>query len=565
MNSAAWHARIVCGKEVGAGFLVSPRRVLTCAHVVRWSGTSAVTVTFPNSRELGPVTATVAVHGGWAGDAADPGDLAVLELDREVPLEPAQFAPPDTELGSVIEELGGPGPELDAPVLVAYGFPKGYDEGMLARYQAVPGALVSDEWRQLEAVTAHGQPLAPGFSGAAATLADGRVVGMVSTVAGARDVRVGRMLPTQVMVRYWPELCELVPTSEHRPDAVRRLYTLVRRAVAEGVDCDPNRLYVAAVGPFGPPLPEGGFASLGAAAGYVQWEVPGTEAVTAFADRLRELLDAPPVRPATPAWSPILVEIDHSGAGPDQFTVEVSAYRDGHRRRVGSHRLPRTAVEAYVQERIDEAFTQLAPGAEELLTFVLPREWLNEPVAHWECGADDATPLGCAYPLVVVDRSRHRSGRLRHQLAKKWQKLDACPGARLHRVDCGIRERPPSLRKRLRDDDADLAGFSFPPGTGRSHFEVGLNTPVPVLLWPRTGCTDTAHDGPCSGAAFLDELAATVAGVPPAELPRHVMALRETAAADDDPDRHWARDVQLLWDDPRCFPEPVAGLHSPVA
>ena len=78
MSSAAWHARIVCGNEVGAGFLISQRRVVTCAHVVRWSGTSTVTVTFPNSRTLGPVPATVAVHGGWSGEAADPGDVAVL-------------------------------------------------------------------------------------------------------------------------------------------------------------------------------------------------------------------------------------------------------------------------------------------------------------------------------------------------------------------------------------------------------------------------------------------------------------------------------------------------------
>jgi hypothetical protein len=555
MSSAAWHARISCGNEVGAGFLISPRRVITCAHVVRWSGTSAVTVTFPNSRGLGPLPATVAVHGGWTGGAADPGDLAVLELDREVPLIPAEFAPPGAELGE------------PAPTLVAYGFPKGYDEGMLARYQAVPGALVSDEWRQLEAVTAHGQPLAAGFSGAAVTLPDGRVVGMVSAVAGARDVRVGRMLPTQVMARYCPELGERVPTPDHHPDAVRRLYTLVRRAVADGVEGDPNRLYVDAVGPFGPPLPEGGFASLGAAAGYVQWEVPGAEAVTRFADRLQELLAAPPARPGAAArsGSPILVEIEHSGAGADQVTVEVSAYRDGHRRRVGSRPLPRGAVRAYVQERIDEAFTQLAPDAEELITFVLPREWLNEPVAHWECGADDSTPLGCAYPLIVVDRSRHRRGGLRHQLAKKWQRLDAGSEARLHRVGCGVPERSASLRKRLRDADADLAGFAFPPATARRHFEVGLTTPVPVLLWSRTGCADLWHDGPCSGSAFLDELAASVAGVPPAELPRHVMELRVTADADDDPDRHWAKDVQLLWDDPRCFPEPAASLHSPVA
>lgn len=551
IGGTAWHARVECGTEVGAGFLVSGRHVLTCAHVVRRREQAQVVVSFPGCRGLTGIPATVAVHGGWRGGPTDPGDLAVLELAREVPLAPAEFAVP--------------GEEQEHGELIAYGFPKGYDEGMLASYRALPGPLISDEWAQLEALTGHGQPLAPGFSGAAAALADGRVVGMVSTVAGGRDVRVGRMLPTEVLVRYWPELCERIPASGHRPEAVRRLYALVRRAVAEGLDCAPDRLYVDAVGPFGPPLPDGGFASLGAAAGYVMWEVPGTDAVTRFAQRLQDLLDAPPApRAAAPAWSPILVEIDHSGAGTDQVTVEVSAYRDGHRRRVDSRRLPRAAVREFVQRRVDDAFGQLAPDAEELVTFVLPREWLNEPVAHWECGPEDSTPLGCAHPLVVVDRSRYRSGRLRHQLAKKWQKLEARSAARLHRVDCGGRERPAGLRKRLHDEDADLAGFSYPPGAARPHFEAGLNTPVPVLLWPRTGCTDPGHEGPCSGTAFLDELTADVTGVPPAELPRQVMELRMTAEADDDPDRHWAKDVQLLWDDPRCFPQPAAGLHSPV-
>ncbi|MER6343938.1 serine protease, partial [Streptomyces sp. NPDC001532] len=280
MSKAAWHARIECGKEVGAGFLVSARRVLTCAHVVRFADGAPITVTFPGSRELGPLTAAVAVHGGWRGGAADPGDLAVLELDREVPLDPAVFAPP--------------GAERDGGQLVAYGFPKGYDEGMLAVYRALPGPLISDEWTQLEALTAHGQPLAAGFSGAAVTRPDGTVVGMVSAVAGGPDVRVGRMLPTEVMARYWSELGELVPTPGHHADARRRLYALLRRAEAAGLPCDPNRLYVDAVGPFGPPLPRGGFASLSAAAAYVQWEVTEPEAVNRLADRLAGLLDAGP-------------------------------------------------------------------------------------------------------------------------------------------------------------------------------------------------------------------------------------------------------------------------------
>ncbi|MET8772697.1 trypsin-like peptidase domain-containing protein [Streptomyces sp. NPDC004658] len=570
MRSAAWQARIACGDAVGAGFLVTGRRLLTCAHVVRRSEGAAVTVTFPHARELGELSASVVVHGGWAGGITDPGDVAVLELDRDVPLTPAGFAPPDA---ATTEPY---------PRLVAYGFPEGYDEGTLAECQAVSGQLIAGEWLELVAWQGHGQPLVDGFSGAAAALPDGRVAGMVTAAVGSSpDVRKGRMLPLDVLARYWPELGELVPTPGHRDDARRRLYALLRRAEAAADRVgDPNRLYVDAVGAFGPPLPPGGFPSLWAAAAYVQWEVPDPQAMSRFADRLLDLLDADPASgtpaapdipapagaPAAPAWSPVVVEIDHSGAGPDQVTVEVSAYRDGRRRPVGARRLPRTGVRAYVQSRIDEAVAHLAPDADELVTFVLPREWLNEPVAHWECGADDSTPLGCAYPLVVTDRARHHSGRLRHQLRKKWQKLDAGGGAEVHRVECGTRERPPGLRKRLWDGDAGLAGYAAPPTAARQHFEVGLTVPVPILLWPRTGSPCTAHqDASCPGTAFLDQLAASVAGVPAAELPRHILSLRLTADAADEPDLHWARDLQVLWDDPRCFPETTASLHSPVA
>ncbi|POX53809.1 serine protease [Streptomyces sp. Ru71] len=552
MSGTAWHARVECGPEVGAGFLVSARHVLTCAHVVRCSDTDPVTVAFPNSRSLGALSAAVAVRGDWRGGPADPGDLAVLELAEDVPLSPARFAPPGAEHG---------GREL-----IAYGFPRGYDEGMLAAYRALPGPRISDEWVQLEALTGHGQPLVAGFSGAAVTLADGSVVGMVTAVAGGREVRVGRMLPTEVMARYWSGLGELVPTG-HRPETLRRLYALVRRAEAEGTGVDANRLYGDAVGPFGPPLPPGGFPSLSRAAAYVQWEVPEPEAADRLADRLQELLDGPDAavgaRPAS-SWSPVVVEIDHSGAGPDQVTVAVSAYRDGRRRPVGAGRLPTSAVRGYVQQRLDEAADQLAPDAEELVTFVLPREWLNEPVAQWECSAEDSTPLGCAYPLVVTDRARHRSGRLRRQLRKKWQKLDVSPGAAVHRVECGTRERPGGLRRRLWDGDAHVAGFASPPGAAREYFDVSLTVPVPVLLWRRTGCPGGGHDGPCAGAEFLDELTASLTGVPPAELPRHVQKLRLDADAEG-PDGHWARELQLLWDDPRCFPEPAASLHTPVA
>ncbi|MEU1704319.1 trypsin-like peptidase domain-containing protein [Streptomyces sp. NPDC005706] len=562
MRGHAWHARIECGGSVlGAGFLVAPNMVLTCAHVVA-SGSDGLTVSFPGRRGLEGVPATVAVHGGWAGGDTDPGDLAVLELAHRVPLRPAGFAPPGAEQGQ------------PTPSLEAYGFPEGYDgDGQIAEYRAVSAQRIADEWVQLEAVTGHGQPLRHGFSGAAVTLKDGRVVGMVAQMAAEPDVRVARMLPTEVMARYWPALGELVPALADGPDPVRRLYELVRRADAEGLKSRPEQLFVDAVGDFGPEPPPDGFDTLQAAVRYVQWEVPEpAEALTRFADRLTELLDGPaaPIEPARPGadpaeWAPILVEIDRSGAGQDQVRVAVSAYREGRRRPVGTVRLTRAEMQRYVQRGIDEAFSHLAPDAEELLTFVLPRDWLDLPVAHWACSADDPTPLGCAHPVVVAEGARYRSNRLRHQLGKKWQRLSAGSAAAVHRVDCGTREHRFGLRWRLRETEAELAGFARPPGAVPEKFEAVLNMPVPILLWSRSGCPGGAeHRAPCAGDAFLDALTASLEGVAPAELPGHVQALREQALADDDPERHWARDIQLLWDDPRCFPGPTASRHSPV-
>ncbi|MFF1376835.1 trypsin-like peptidase domain-containing protein [Streptomyces sp. NPDC058308] len=601
MSSASWHARIDCGRETGAGFLVSERHLLTCAHVVRDGGAREIAVSFPHHKALGTVAATVCAHGGWSGRHDDAGDLAVLELERPVRVAPAEFA------------LPGDAYDHPRPRLLAYGFPEGYDEGTLAEYRATAAQLIAGEWVQLEAWSAHGQPLAPGFSGAAVTLADsGRVVGMVSAAAGGSGVRNGRMLPASVMARYWPPLGDLVPTPGHRRAAKERLRALVDRVVADGAGGggapDPERLYRDAVGPLGPPVPPEGFASLWAAAWYLLSEVEDPAATARLTDRLADLLEAPatPAAPAPsrspspggppPAWSPILVEIDHSGAGGDQVLVEVSACRDGHRHPVASHTLARDRVPAYVRARVDDAFSHLAPDAEELLAFVLPRTLLNMPVAQWGRGADDPTPLGCSYPLVVADRAR-RTGGLRHQLARKWQNVDGRPAAPLYRVECATQEKPNRLRFRLRQDDADLAGFTLPPREARvgAHFDATLNAPVPVVLWPRSGCAAHVRDdaggtggatggpdasvstagsgtrggtgsGDCAGSAFLDRAAAHVEGLSLAELPRVILALREAADAADDPDAHWARDVQLLWDDPRCLPgPPLAPLHSPVA
>ncbi|WP_425245091.1 trypsin-like peptidase domain-containing protein [Streptomyces sp. NEAU-NA10] len=565
MKSAEWHARIEsAGQVVGAGFLVTPRKVLTCAHVVHEGPADALTVTFTERPGSAPVPARIVAEGGWAGGPTDLGDLAVLELADEVPIAPAALAPVDAAHGRPPRKL------------VVYGFPLGFDEGTLAEYRVTAPQLISREWLQLEAWAPDGQPLAPGFSGAAVTLVDtGEVVGMVTAAAGAQGVRNGRMMPTEVMARYWPDLASIVPTSDHRTADRARLRDLVERAVRAGLDCDPVRLYRAAAGPFDPDPPQEGFDSLRSAALFVLCEIDGEDAagtVARFTEHVEALFRAPAEPAAAPDWSPILVDLQHSGAGDGQVLVEVSAYSGGRRHPVGSDTVPKARLSAYVQDRIEAAFRHLTPGSDELIAFALPRDWIDLPVDRWASAPDDDTPLGCVYPLVVTDQARRRAG-ARHQLTRVWKRLDSLPGARVHRVECGAAEEPARLRVRLRKPDACLAGFATAPATARTrpHFDTSLTAPAPVVVWSRAGCVGgpeescAGGDG-CPGKTFLDELDASVSGVPPAELPRRILALREEADAEEG---HWARDIQLLWDDPRVFTDPHGGTpahaRSPVA
>ncbi|MEW2045822.1 trypsin-like peptidase domain-containing protein [Streptomyces sp. NPDC005476] len=570
MNSAEWHARVEsAGQVAGAGFLVTPRRVLTCAHVVHGADQDALTVTFTERPGSPAVPARVVADGGWGGGTADLGDLAVLELAHEVPVAPAALAPVDAAHDR----------RPDRPrKLVVYGFPVGFDEGTLAEYRITATQLLNREWIQLEAWQPGGQPLAPGFSGAAVTLADtGEVVGMVTAAAGDRGVHNGRMMPTEVMARYWPDLEGLVPTSDHGTADRARLRALVERAVRAGLDGDRARrvrLYESARGPLDPDAPEEGFDSLWSAALFVLCEVDGADAaatVARFTAHVEAILRAPVETAAAPDWSPILVDLQHSGAGEGHVRVEVSAYSGGRRHPVGSDTVPQTGLRAYVQERIEAAFRYLTPGCDELLAFALPRDWIDLPVDRWASTPDDDTPLGCVYPLVVTDQARRRAG-VRHQLTRVWNRLDATPGARVHRVECGSPEEPRRLRMRLRQDDACLAGFATAPAASRTrpHFDTSLNAPAPMVIWSREGCRTgpdescAGGDG-CAGKTFLDELDTCVSGVPPAELPRRILALREEADAEDG---HWAHDIQLLWDDPRLFADPHGGTsghpRSPV-
>ncbi|MEY9950039.1 trypsin-like peptidase domain-containing protein [Kitasatospora sp. GAS1066B] len=589
MGANSWHVQVVCRGEIGAGFLISDRHVMTCAHVV--AGDDRADAYFAAHAELGTIGATVVLRGEWAGGAADPGDVAVLELERPVDIRPADFADPQAAYA------------FPSPKLVSYGFPVGYDEGTLAESRATTRQLSADEWVQLEAWTGYGHALASGFSGAAAVLAEsGRVAGMVSAASNEPDVRVGRMLPVQVLARYWPPLADAIPTPGFGTGSKQQLRELLEQAGGLPAEYSLESLYSSAVGPLGPAHLSEGFRSLWDVAWYVMTEVaaaPDRSPVAEFAGCLADRIEDPGIRyrlrewarrhrpepvarPAAGAtaeaggpartgarWSPILVEIDRSGADRNTFLVEVSAFRDGCRRVVGTRTLPKGKIRAYVLEQIDEAFRELDRGSEELIAFAVPREWLNQPIDRWHRAKGDATPLGCFSPLVLMDLDRRRSGALQYKIQQKWELLDRESASVVHRIECGSRPDPGKLTVQLRSKH-ELVGFAAPPaGSGAKRLlEAGLNAAVPIMVWPRLGCAgghSGEGEGDCQGRAFLDELSQQLVDIRPADLPGHVRQLRERAFVEEGEHPHWAQDLVLLWEDPRWFPEPGDYRRSPVS
>ncbi|MGW4324990.1 NB-ARC domain-containing protein [Nocardia sp. NPDC004573] len=198
MRGADWRRALVAvrtadGVTVGAGFLVAPRFVLTCAHVVGdATGVDAsavrrpvadLSVEFTQARGIAPMSAAVV---GWSPVSdVEGGDIAVLTLAAPPPIEPIQLLDSDTLRGHRFR---------------VYGFPDGHDAGLWA------GGVISDRvrggWYQLEDVKVPGSAIEAGFSGGAVydETAD-RVVGMVVARDRAAARKIGFMLPTSLLTR----------------------------------------------------------------------------------------------------------------------------------------------------------------------------------------------------------------------------------------------------------------------------------------------------------------------------------------------------------------------------
>ncbi|MGW0803967.1 nSTAND1 domain-containing NTPase [Nonomuraea sp. NPDC002799] len=191
---------------VGSAFLVGPRTLLTCTHVVAVARGAGKLVTPPAGCEV-EVDFPARPGEFWAARliACQPvegdgdGDVAVLELPAE--------APPELRPAVLIEA-----PDLWRHAGGTFGFPRGFDNGTFGS-----GVLLSVEgtgWLEID--DRAGRPVEPGFSGAP-VWDEQYPAGVVGMVVAARTADVAYAIPVRALMAAWPPLAALArPPSPYR-------------------------------------------------------------------------------------------------------------------------------------------------------------------------------------------------------------------------------------------------------------------------------------------------------------------------------------------------------------
>lgn len=198
-------ARIFSGEIVrGAGFLVSDKHLITCAHVIsaalnipqNISKIPTDVVEFdlpliaPNQRVKARVVFWQPVKPGSIGE-----DIAVLEVLS------SETLPVGVKVVQLIisEEVWG-------HTFRVYGFPHGNDDGVWA--EGVIREKQASQWIQIEGIKAQGYAIESGFSGA--PIWDDNLKGVIGmTVAAERDreeARVAYLIPSTVLKQAWSTL-----------------------------------------------------------------------------------------------------------------------------------------------------------------------------------------------------------------------------------------------------------------------------------------------------------------------------------------------------------------------
>ncbi|XRQ11849.1 trypsin-like peptidase domain-containing protein [Actinomadura welshii] len=553
MDDWQWRAWVghPAGGRLGAAFLVTESRLLTCAHTVH--GLDEVRVGFPGLLEDLP--AAVVRCSEWRRPG-DTGDVALLELHEAVPLSPARLAAP--------EEVHARTPESEFGV---WGFPRRSDGGERhATVSTSPRWGREQEWWELR--TKGSDALEEGYSGSAVYDAGtGEVIGMVTNAELRGDrADLGWMLPVGGIRRYWEPLDDLLPLRWLTAEARREL-----RRTLDGVRfTDPLAADLERV--VGRPA-VGGFRSAWGSVRFVAEGWP-RERLVRYLTAVGRHLPGPRQRRLT-AWSArhlpgaapaaahhgpasVIVRLERA-TFDNAFDVTVHTWIDGAEgpsrgtERVGERRV-RAAVEAGVAELAPALF-----GRDWMIEFAVPESWLGKPFEQWYLDPRNRIQMR-RYPVVVRDVERLRPDSFRRDQAHhRWRLLTERGRSDPRPIACDAPRRGSDFQDWL-EAHVDFCVLVYGSRPVKNWLTAALNNGIPVMLWTRTPCDSSSH-GDCRGHRVLDELTAAVHDRHPDELPRVALALRKEALLAPKDKPHCGRDLTLLWDDPSRLPDPPLAME----
>ncbi len=202
LESSIVRIRNHSGRIFGAGFLVTDRHVITCAHVVsQVLGLSNSILELPQGEVyldfplVAPNTILIAQIILWLPEHNEGADIAGLELIDALPsnVQPVKLIEAD---------------DLWEHPFGTFGFPIDHDDGIWA--SGVLRGRQATGWIQIEAEKVPGYSVAIGFSGAPVWDQQlNGVIGMVVAAETQHETKAAFVIPTDILVENWPQRDDL--------------------------------------------------------------------------------------------------------------------------------------------------------------------------------------------------------------------------------------------------------------------------------------------------------------------------------------------------------------------
>lgn len=581
--------RIYSGESViGAGFLISNRHLLTCAHVVN----VALNLRKDNSKMppgivyfdfpfLEPGKRVEARVVFWR--PVNPGqvveDIAVLKVSPEPLPEGAQSV-------QLVITNGG----LRNHKFETFGFPRNGDSGRWVN--GVLSGPNARQWVQMEITSEF--PIERGFSGAPVWDKDlGKVVGMlVAAESDQEETQVAYMIPLDVLSQALNELPSIALLNilvRYEASISDNLAVAYARACPAGwTRVIPKILSKKLSDLDDMPLDQKGYSPMLKFVAALVSDCQISQLLPQVSQELREWAEkqtsefpnmlerAKEVETANKESknSYLMVVVDRSRSTNqqmgDRYTVKAWFIPDGkvYKKQSGIGAIPLTIPEG---AEVENTFTcaelqSLLPafldesGKQHLLQnltieLFLPAELLNEPVDRWVMDEDNdlSEPIGCQYHLVLRSSERlhptyfSRKGGF---WKSKWDEMPR-PGETfaIDRLILGDNANPNAISQQLKQ--SNIMGLKFaqePLRVGENSTFAALQAAAaPVAIWLRQSLPDIDQ---------IDDLLNCC----PHGLSEVVKEQRSLAFSKD-PDNHIGHHLALLWEDfDRLPPKPPLSM-----